>query len=245
MKEEREGGRKRERVAAGKGFYRDYIKPAIYLGGFAPNSHSNVHGKGGVSQCQGEGHTPSCFLVFSSVIKVQPRLRQITTCGLEVKGAHTTHIHIQVLLSHISHKCKLKHATILHRSAQGSMWRAQLTHEYINRLMLQIYVPINGVLERGRDITNTSASWQRPSTRLHSWHLYFFLSSSLFLCPIFTLQKSPFIMLRHILNSASKRYCFPLRLASCYCYSVCVCQGMSSGQQTVISCRCYVPYTVQ
>lgn len=72
----------------------------------------------------------------------------------------------------------------LHFNALAALRRTSLSYEYVNRLMLQIYVPINGVLEGGVDIPNTSASWQGSFAGLHSWHLrFFFPSSSLFLMP--------------------------------------------------------------
>lgn len=186
------------------------------------------------------GSYPCMFLSF--LISFKGPVRLITTCGLE--GAHTTHIHIGVLSSHNSHEYKQSHE---HASAPGYLGRTQLTYEYINRLMLQIDVLINGVLKHGVDTLNSSASWQRPAARLHSWHLGFFPSSVLgfFYAPCLLLQKSPYIMEKHVLKSVFKRDCFPFRLLSCYCLGVRVRQGMSSGQQTVSSCCCYVPYTKQ
>lgn len=83
--------------------------------------------------------------MLSSVVK--PGL--INTCELEVKGAHTTHMHVEVLRADNSRGANLR------RDALGRSGRTQLTYEYINSLMAQIYVPINGVLERGVDIPNT------------------------------------------------------------------------------------------
>lgn len=120
------------------------------------------------------GSYPCMFLSFLISIRVRLRLRLITACGLE--GAHTTHIH---LTSHTNTKSH----TNMQPSPKCTRLFGAPAYEYINRLMLQIYVPINGALEHAADITNTSASWQRPSARLHSWHPRFCLS--LFLCPVF------------------------------------------------------------
>lgn len=211
----------RERVAAWTGFHRDYIKPSIYPGGFAPNSHRSIHGKGGDGQCQGQGRTLTCFLVFSSDVRVRPRLRLITSCGLE--AVHTTYTR-----KHIS-----------------PAWTRFTWIQPHTRLFLKVLTYETGWCFRFHDLY-----WGFGTRFRYSKHsritikafsgtftyaggtVFSFFSAH----PCLVFSKSFF----KSENRLRGQY-FPFRLLSCYSLAVRVHQGMSSGQQTVISCCCYVP----